>query len=809
MYVRAEVATGARQVSVTEAFLIEPQQLPDPAPPSQPSPGHRPPSAPSSEASTNMAQSRSSSPAGRRPSQVARRPSQVGIPTLSQERLSAQLEEAAKRQVMEAAAKAMRKLLRVTEEEWMDLLDGAVHKTFERGVQLMTEGERNDGLLQLIRGRLRNEQKMPGNLKARVLGRPFEGELLGEGGFLRGVPPVFDVVCESEEVDMIFFSKDSLVALFASQPKLAAKFYYLLAVRLAMQLYHSAGKDEFEIVLLDDGSPLGAHAPKTIQALASEPAYMLVFDQFVHADPKLSRGVGQLVRCVRKVLALQKCGDLMSVNHMVERIYTDYIDGPQRMSQLEGTAFSATAMRALIDRAKQDGAPALRHTFDDVLKLCLVVLEACMPPFTASLHYMYIQELLDREQIPVELEHFQGQQWIGQGSYGTVFQVRKRDTGTRYAMKSMKKSQLIEKLGDELWQAVVLAERQILGRLNHPLIVNLAYAFQNVDYLWLVMDCCDGGDLDAFGIDGQQKMDAVQLRFVGMEITSILAHLYGACCLFRDLKPSNLLLDSSGHCRLADFGTAKMAEKASATEPPESKEYCGSRPYMAPEVQRNLEAEGNEYDLYAGANAYTVACDWFSFGVTMYVLAEQAYPFGPDPKYKNLDKEYVSPSLRGHSDEQTVHMRDFLSGLLDWDPQRRYGGDKARIQQLRDHPYWHEAGLRPDWELAEAGQVTSPLKDLAASFMKCRQASFTSRAAAPANNVFSVFQESVATQKRLDAEEYESELELERVVEGWEFVSHQCLAKEFIQGVATNERVSVGTGNRHVSVDFYDLNNFD
>ena len=75
----------------------------------------------------------------------------------------------------------------------------------------------------------------------------------------------------------------------------------------------------------------------------------------------------------------------------------------------------------------------------------------------------------------------------------------------------MSKAAIIEAYGDELWEPVVLLERSIMGQLHHPLLINLAYAFQNIDYLWLVMDICDSGDLSKFGCEGEARLSKAQV----------------------------------------------------------------------------------------------------------------------------------------------------------------------------------------------------------------------------------------------------------------------------------------------------------
>ena len=75
----------------------------------------------------------------------------------------------------------------------------------------------------------------------------------------------------------------------------------------------------------------------------------------------------------------------------------------------------------------------------------------------------------------------------------------------------MKKTKIIDVFGTELWEAAILAERKISAKMHHPLLINLAYAFQNIDYLWLVMDICDSGDLSKFGCEGEARLSKAQV----------------------------------------------------------------------------------------------------------------------------------------------------------------------------------------------------------------------------------------------------------------------------------------------------------
>ena len=87
--------------------------------------------------------------------------------------------------------------------------------------------------------------------------------------------------------------------------------------------------------------------------------------------------------------------------------------------------------------------------------------------------------------------HFQFQYVIGKGGFGKVWKVEKKKGGQLYAMKEMLKCRVISKRSVNS----VMNERKLLSQLKHPFLVNMNYAFQDRENLYLVMDLLTGGDL--------------------------------------------------------------------------------------------------------------------------------------------------------------------------------------------------------------------------------------------------------------------------------------------------------------------------
>ena len=182
-----------------------------------------------------------------------------------------------------------------------------------------------------------------------------------------------------------------------------------------------------------------------------------------------------------------------------------------------------------------------------------------------------------KKQGPVRFSDFEILEMIGEGSFGKVFRVRKKSNSAIYAMKSMKKSTLIQ--DNQIRYAVT--EAQIMKEMDHPYVLKLMYTFQTPEYLHMVMEMCEHGDLSQ-QLDHYQFFDESLARFIGAELVLAMQHVHERNVLYRDLKPENILIDKDGHIKLADFGLAKQAKSGGRDAIAQS--FCGSPAYLAPEM---------------------------------------------------------------------------------------------------------------------------------------------------------------------------------------------------------------------------------
>ncbi|KAI3320242.1 kinase-like protein [Xylariaceae sp. AK1471] len=202
----------------------------------------------------------------------------------------------------------------------------------------------------------------------------------------------------------------------------------------------------------------------------------------------------------------------------------------------------------------------------------------------------------------VNLNHFRLLRVVGRGAFGKVRIVERKDTGLTFALKYIRKDEVVRS------ESVrnIIRERRMLEHVNHPFICNLRYSFQDIEYMYLVVDLMSGGDL-RFHIS-RKAFTEEAVRFWISELGCALRYVHAQGIIHRDIKPDNVLLDADGHVHLTDFNVAsdiipgKMLTSKS-----------GTLAYLAPEVY--------------GGRGYDVRADWWSLGVLFYECIYNKRPF--------------------------------------------------------------------------------------------------------------------------------------------------------------------------------------
>ena len=280
---------------------------------------------------------------------------------------------------------------------------------------------------------------------------------------------------------------------------------------------------------------------------------------------------------------------------------------------------------------------------------------------------------------------FQVLRLIGKGTFGQVFQVRKKDTGRIYAMKVLSKKVIIQK--KEV--AHTLGERNILVRTamaDSPFIVGLKFSFQTPTDLYLVTDFMSGGEL-FWHLQKEGRFNEPRAKFYIAELILALKHLHEHDIVYRDLKPENILLDANGHIALCDFGLSK----ANLTKNDTTNTFCGTTEYLAPEVL--LDEQG-----------YTKMVDFWSLGVLVFEMCCGWSPFYAEDT-QQMYKNIAFGKVRFPRDALSTEGRNFVKGLLNRNPRHRLGANKD-AQELIEHPFFSDI----DWHALGQKNLVPPFK---------------------------------------------------------------------------------------------------
>ncbi|OWA53912.1 Rho-associated protein kinase 1 [Hypsibius exemplaris] len=279
---------------------------------------------------------------------------------------------------------------------------------------------------------------------------------------------------------------------------------------------------------------------------------------------------------------------------------------------------------------------------------------------------------------------------IGRGAFGEVQLVRHKSTSNVYAMKLLSKFEMIKRSDSAFfWE-----ERDIMAHAGSEWIVQLHYAFQDVKFLYMVMDYMPGGDL--VNLMSVYEVPESWAKFYVAEVVLALDVIHRMGFVHRDVKPDNMLLDARGHLKLADFGTCSRMGQDGMVH---SDTAVGTPDYISPEV---LQSQG-------GAGQYGKECDYWSVGVVLYELIIGDTPFYADSlvgTYANIMDH--KNALKFPDDfEISEEAKSLISGFL---TQRsvRYG--RTGIEDIKAHPFFRNQDWNWDNIRQKAAVVVPTLK---------------------------------------------------------------------------------------------------
>ncbi|MEX0597421.1 MAG: serine/threonine-protein kinase [Candidatus Paceibacterota bacterium] len=271
---------------------------------------------------------------------------------------------------------------------------------------------------------------------------------------------------------------------------------------------------------------------------------------------------------------------------------------------------------------------------------------------------------------------------IGKGSSGIVFSGYHSKTKEKVAIKRVDINDLNKnRNGKNLKINKIWNEIEIMKELDHPNIIKLYDVYIDIknEYLYLIMEFCDGGDLSDYIND--YTLDLTQVKEFITSLKNGLEYLCSRGVVHRDLKPHNILIKKDHQqnqqqnqqskliIKIADFGLSAFTEDGSLM-----KTMCGSPLYMSPEIIEHQK--------------YTAKSDLWSIGIIIYQLIYHRHPYENCKNYAELVKLIKTEPIKYPSSPPVDNLTiDLLQGLLDKNCHNRISWEDFFKHPWFKHPF--------------------------------------------------------------------------------------------------------------------------
>nr|XP_042711130.1 STE20-like serine/threonine-protein kinase isoform X1 [Chrysemys picta bellii] len=278
---------------------------------------------------------------------------------------------------------------------------------------------------------------------------------------------------------------------------------------------------------------------------------------------------------------------------------------------------------------------------------------------------------------------------LGDGAFGKVFKAQNKETKVLAAAKVID-----TKSEEELEDYMV--EIDILASCDHPNIVKLLDAFYYENNLWILIEFCAGGAVDAVMLELERPLTEPQIKVVCKQTLEALNYLHENKIIHRDLKAGNILFTLDGDIKLADFGVS--AKNTRTIQRRDS--FIGTPYWMAPEVVMCETSKDRPYDYKA---------DVWSLGITLIEMAQVEPPHHElNPMRVLLKIAKSDPPTLAQPSKWSSDFKDFLKKCLEKNVDARWN-----TAQLLQHPFVTVTSNKPVRELiAEAkAEVTEEVED--------------------------------------------------------------------------------------------------
>ncbi|XP_056601858.1 citron rho-interacting kinase isoform X3 [Triplophysa dalaica] len=331
-------------------------------------------------------------------------------------------------------------------------------------------------------------------------------------------------------------------------------------------------------------------------------------------------------------------------------------------------------------RSASDSPGVTGVSREGLIDALLLLYQECTSPelmkikHVASFVDKYAEVVAEVQELLPGKTDFEMRGVVGRGDFSEVQVVKERATGDVYAMKVMDKTCLRSQD-----QVAFDEERTILALNSSPWIPQLQHAFQDHDHVYLVMEYLPGGDLLTLMNRYEDQLDESTAQFYLAELVMAIHVVHQMGYVHRDIKPENVLIDRTGHIKLADFGSA--ARLTANRTVMSSKPPMGTQDFRAPEILSTLNG--------GSTCSYGPESDWWSLGVIAYEMIYMKSPFADGTTTKTISNIINFQRYLKFPEEPkaSVQFVDLLQSLL--------CGSRERLgyEGLRSHPFFSSV----DW----------------------------------------------------------------------------------------------------------------
>jgi len=291
-----------------------------------------------------------------------------------------------------------------------------------------------------------------------------------------------------------------------------------------------------------------------------------------------------------------------------------------------------------------------------------------------------------KNRVPYSLNDFVPITVAGTGSFGHVVLVKVKGCENEkkvYALKQLEKNQVINTGQIENVQN----ERRIMFMMDSPFIIKLYATYHDEMCVYFLLEKALGGEL-FWLLKRKNSFKESTARFYLGCIVLAFEHIHSHMIIYRDLKPENVLVTSSGYVKVTDFGFAKRMNQSTS--------LCGTPAYMAPEL------------ITGGIQSFAV--DWWSAGVFLFEMVVGDVPYKDSEHMKMYEKILESPPKLPEGVSEECH--ELTHRLLEKNPFRRLGSGPFGTGDIKKKTWFQRMfpGEREQfvWDELSARKLTAP-----------------------------------------------------------------------------------------------------